>query len=55
MLRDYHEKAKKACIDYSFHLIINDPSDPVVEELPSLIGRPPISEALHDLPEESRR
>ena len=38
MLRDYHEKAKKACIDYSFHLIINDPSDPVVEELPGLIA-----------------
>jgi dihydropyrimidinase len=35
---DYHERAKKACVDYSFHLIVNDPSDVVVkEELPRLI------------------
>jgi dihydropyrimidinase len=37
-LEIYHEKAKQACIDYSFHLIISDPSDKVVnDELPGLI------------------
>ncbi|EDP63439.1 D-Hydantoinase [alpha proteobacterium BAL199] len=34
----YHEKAKQACIDYSFHIIVSDPSDAVVrDELPGLI------------------
>lgn len=38
MVEDYHQKAMQACIDYSFHIIINDPSDAVMtEELPTLI------------------
>lgn len=36
-LRDYHRKAKQALIDYSFHIVITDPSDAVLEELPALI------------------
>ncbi|MBO6561262.1 MAG: dihydropyrimidinase [Nisaea sp.] len=35
----YHQRAKSACIDYSFHIVINDPNDAVVgEDLPKLIG-----------------
>ncbi len=37
-LRNYHQKAKQALIDYGFHLIISDPSPEVIEELPKLIG-----------------
>ncbi|MCR9176780.1 MAG: dihydropyrimidinase [Alphaproteobacteria bacterium] len=38
MVDAYHEKAKQACIDYSFHIIISEPSDAVVtDELPGLI------------------
>jgi dihydropyrimidinase len=36
-LRDYHRKAKRSLIDYGFHLIITDPSDAVLAELPPLI------------------
>ncbi|MDW6023182.1 dihydropyrimidinase [Mesorhizobium sp. BAC0120] len=36
-LRDYHRKAEQAMIDYSFHLIITDPSDAALAELPGLI------------------
>jgi dihydropyrimidinase len=36
---DYHERAKKAVIDYSFHIIITDPSPTVIdEELPPLVA-----------------
>lgn len=35
---DYHERAKKAAIDYTFHLIINDPNEDVIATLPSLIA-----------------
>ena len=35
----YHARARSACIDYSFHIVINDPNDEVVgTELPKLIG-----------------
>lgn len=35
---DYHRRAKKAVIDYSFHIIITDPSQTVIdEELPPLV------------------
>jgi dihydropyrimidinase len=33
----YHELAKKAVIDYSFHIIVNDPNERVLAELPGLI------------------
>ena len=34
----YHERARQSCIDYSFHLIINDPFDEVINvEVPRLI------------------
>jgi dihydropyrimidinase len=36
-VRDYHERAKSALIDYSFHMIITDPNAAVMDELPSLI------------------
>lgn len=36
-LRDYHRRAGKALIDYSFHMIISDPSPAVLDELPGLI------------------
>ena len=35
---DYHERAKKAAIDYTFHLIINDPNEDVMATLPGLIA-----------------
>jgi len=36
---DYHTRAKKAVIDYSFHIIITDPSGTVIErELPPLVA-----------------
>ena len=38
VVEEYHEKAKRSCVDYSFHLIISDPSDQVMnEEVPKLI------------------
>jgi dihydropyrimidinase len=37
-LREYHRKATRALIDYSFHLIVTDPSDAVLAELPPLIA-----------------
>ena len=38
-VEDYHEKAKgKALIDYSFHMIVSDPTDQVLgQELPGLL------------------
>lgn len=36
-LRAYHRKAEQALIDYSFHLVISDPSEAVLAELPGLI------------------
>lgn len=40
MVREYHKKAaEKALIDYSFHMIVSDPTDAVVQqELPALIA-----------------
>lgn len=36
---DYHARAKKAVIDYSFHIIITDPSPAVIDrELPQLVA-----------------
>jgi dihydropyrimidinase len=35
---DYHERAKKAAIDYTFHLIVNDPNEDVMTSLPGLIA-----------------
>lgn len=34
----YHELAKKAVIDYSFHIIVNDANERVLAELPGLIA-----------------
>jgi len=34
---NYHRIASKSVIDYSFHIVINDPSEQVLEELPKLI------------------
>jgi dihydropyrimidinase len=41
VVRDYHRRAEpRAFIDYAFHLIVSDPTPPVLEEeLPSLIRR----------------
>ena len=38
---DYHARAEgKACIDYAFHLIVSDPTQPVLtQELPALISQ----------------
>jgi dihydropyrimidinase len=38
-LRDYHRKAEQALIDYSFPLVVTDPSDAVLAELPGLIDK----------------
>lgn len=35
---EYRQKASASWIDYGFHIIITDPSDAVLEELPSLIA-----------------
>ena len=37
-LRAYHDKARKALIDYAFHMIISDPSPAALAELPRLIA-----------------
>jgi dihydropyrimidinase len=38
-VEDYHKRARQAVIDYTFHIIINDPSPAVIEEeLPPLIA-----------------
>ena len=38
IVRDYHERAKQSCIDYTFHLIISDPIESVInDEVPTLI------------------
>ncbi len=38
VVEDYHRRARQSSIDYSFHLIISDPSDVVInEEVPRLI------------------
>lgn len=40
VVEDYHRRARQSCIDYSFHLIISDPSDAVIfEEVPLLIDQ----------------
>ena len=48
---DYHRKAKKARVDYAFHLTITDPTPAVLnEELPSSDRRrKPVDQDLHDL------
>ncbi len=39
VVAEYAERARQSCIDYSFHLIVNDPTDEVVgEELPRLVA-----------------
>ncbi|WIJ25810.1 dihydropyrimidinase [Devosia sp. RR2S18] len=38
-LADYHEKARQALIDYSFHIVISDPSADVMAALPGLIDQ----------------
>jgi dihydropyrimidinase len=38
-LAEYHRRARQAMIDYSFHQIISDPTDPVVwEEIPEVVA-----------------
>jgi len=37
VVADYRERAKKAVIDHAFHMIVSDPSEQVVAELPGLI------------------
>ena len=37
VVADYRERAKKAVIDHAFHMIVSDPSEQVVRELPGLI------------------
>ena len=37
-LRTYHEKARQSYVDYSFHLIVTDPNERVLQELPGLIA-----------------
>ena len=40
IVTDYHQRAKQSCIDYTFHLIISDPTDEVInEEVPRLIDQ----------------
>ncbi|WP_431281401.1 dihydropyrimidinase [Humitalea sp. 24SJ18S-53] len=36
-VEDYHRRARQAVIDYSFHLVIADPTPDVLRELPPLI------------------
>jgi dihydropyrimidinase len=36
-LETWHEKAKPAQIDYSFHMTITDPRDEVIEEIPAML------------------
>src|ERR671918_1222434 len=37
VVADYRERARKAVIDHAFHMIVSDPSEQVVRELPGLI------------------
>jgi dihydropyrimidinase len=38
-MEDYHHRARRSVIDYSFHIIISDPSPEVIErELPKLVA-----------------
>src|SRR5262245_28673446 len=37
VVTDYRERARKAVIDHAFHMIVSDPSEQVVAELPGLI------------------
>jgi dihydropyrimidinase len=37
VVADYRERAKKAVVDHAFHMIVSDPSEQVVGELPGLI------------------
>jgi dihydropyrimidinase len=38
VVADYRERAKKAVVDHAFHMIVSDPSEQVMAELPGLIG-----------------
>src|SRR5918994_3975969 len=37
VIADYRERARKAVIDHAFHMIVSDPSETVMAELPALI------------------
>ena len=37
VVADYRERAKKAVVDHAFHMIVSDPSEAVMAELPALI------------------
>ncbi|HLT02109.1 MAG TPA: dihydropyrimidinase [Geminicoccaceae bacterium] len=37
VVADYRERAGKAVVDHAFHMIVSDPSEAVLEELPALI------------------
>jgi dihydropyrimidinase len=37
VVADYRERARKAVIDHAFHMIVSDPSEAVMAELPALI------------------
>jgi dihydropyrimidinase len=37
VVADYRERAKKAVVDHAFHMIVSDPSEQVMAELPGLI------------------
>ncbi|MEM7026546.1 MAG: dihydropyrimidinase, partial [Pseudomonadota bacterium] len=37
VVADYRERAQKAVIDHAFHMIVSDPTEQVIEELPGLI------------------
>ena len=37
VVADYRERARKAVIDHAFHMIVSDPSEQVMSELPGLI------------------
>ena len=37
VVADYRERAEKAVIDHAFHMIVSDPTESVLAELPALI------------------
>ena len=37
VVADYRERAKRAVVDHAFHMIVSDPSEAVMAELPALI------------------
>ena len=49
VVADYRERAKKAVIDHAFHMIVSDPSEQVVGELPGLIRTLLLAQVVHDL------